>query len=305
MKKATAVNATTLRLETKRPFAVTIPRLAVGMGIIPKHIHSKLENKKRFGAKPMGSGPYQAISVDKNKGVVFALNENYKHGNRARPAGKIRRAHFKTTPDEQTTIAQMLTGGLDVARVFNKDLAANLAARPGFAVKAINSFRYYDVSFDAVGLSSAKALSNLKVRQAIAHAINRKELRELVIAGGIAVLAFNAPCLPKQFGCNIDNAPPTYNVAKAKALLAEAGHGGGFDVAISSMREGKSVAETIAGYLRAVGIRASGAIIPRPAFLKGRAQGKRQLRFGIYCTGGVPDVANVMSFFFAKSPRDY
>ena len=225
MKKATAVNATTLRLETKRPFAVTIPRLAVGMGIIPKHIHSKLENKKRFGAKPMGSGPYQAISVDKNKGVVFALNENYKHGNRARPAGKIRRTHFKTTPDEQTTIAQMLTGGLDVAPVFNKDLAANLAARPGFAVKAINSFHYYDVCFDAVGRSSAKALANLKVRQAIAHAINRKELRESVIAGGSAVLALNAPCLPKQFGCNVDNAPPTYNVPRPRRCWPKPGMG--------------------------------------------------------------------------------
>ncbi len=45
--------------------------------------------------------------------------------------------------------------------------------------------------------------------------------------------------------------------------------------------------------------------MPRPAFLKGRAQGKRQLGVGIYGSGGVPDVANVMSFFFAKSPRDY
>ena len=234
MKKATAVNPTILRLETKRPYAATIPRLAVGMAIIPKHIHAKLDNKKRFGAKPLGSGPYRPISVDKNKGVSFALNENYKHGNRARPAGKIKRAHFIPVPDEQSTIAQMLTGGLDVARVFNKDLAAELSARPGFTVKAVNSFRYYDLTFDAVGRSDAKALSNLKVRQAIAHAINRKELRESVIAGGKAVLPINAPCLPKQFGCNVDNAPPEFNVAKAKALLAEAGHGGGFGVAISS-----------------------------------------------------------------------
>ena len=71
MKKATAVNATTLRLQTKRPFAPIISRLAVGMGIIPKHIHSKLENKKRFGAKPLGSGPYRAISVNKNKGIAL------------------------------------------------------------------------------------------------------------------------------------------------------------------------------------------------------------------------------------------
>ena len=112
-------------------------------------------------------------------------------------------------------------------------------------------------------------------------------------------------CLPKQFGCNVDNAPPDYNPGKAKALLAEAGHGGGFDVTISSMREGKSVAETIAGYLRAIGIRASVTIMPRPAFFKLREQGKRQLGVGIYGSGGVPDVANVMSFFFAKSPRNY
>ncbi|WP_194909636.1 ABC transporter substrate-binding protein [Catenulispora rubra] len=101
--------------------------------------------------------------------------------------------------------------------------------------------------------SILKALGDVRVRQALNYAIDRKTIMtaafgtngtasSLVVASGEDGYAANAA------------ASYPYDPAKAKALLAEAGYGGGFTLPLLSTQSGDLLAQAVAGYLSAVGV---------------------------------------------------
>ena len=89
--------------------------------------------------------------------------------------------------------------------------------------------RFGYISIDAAGRTGANnPLTNLKVRQAIFHAIDRNAISRQFMQGGSRVL--DAPCFPTQFGCDATAARRyPYDPDHARALLAEAGYPNGFD----------------------------------------------------------------------------
>ena len=306
-KGAEVVDKYTVNVMTKRPFAPTPARLAVTWSIFPKHAHSQYKQQGEYGKKMIGTGPYRVIQVDKNKGVIFERYKGYNLQNAVAPTPTIERVVFKSIPDGQAQVAQLLTGGLDVTRVFTKDLADRLAQNPNLKATAVNSFRYHYLTLDAAGRSGIKALTDIRVRKAIAHAIPREELRTQVISGGKAVIPLNAPCLPDQVGCKVTTSPPDFNLAKAKALMKEAGYENGFKMTLTSLAESMSVNQALTGYLRKIGIRAETQRVPIVALRKLRAQGKFNAVVGIYGSGGIPDVSPVFTFYWSGKgrPRDY
>src|SRR3982075_4641289 len=96
-------------------------------------------------------------------------------------------------------------------------------------------------------------LTNLEVRQAIWHAVNRQEMADKLVQGGSRVPV--APCFPTQFGCDADAAVKyAYDPAKAKALMAEAGFANGFDGEFVSYVQPTSWGAAGRDHLPAVGL---------------------------------------------------
>ncbi len=62
-----------------------------------------------------------------------------------------------------------------------------------------------------------------------------------------------ALCHPAHIACAWSHPPPTYDPAAAKALLADAGLAGGFDLELLTWGQGKTIAEAVAGDLRKIG----------------------------------------------------
>ena len=305
MARAEALDATRVRIVTTDPTASALSSLAINLAILPKHIHDPLANKATFGKAVVGTGPYRLTSFDENAGVNLEINKNFGHGNAVRPAAQVERIHLATIPDEQTSYAKLLVGEVDLTAVFGLDLADNLAKNPNLATTATNSFRYYYMGLDAATRSGLVALSDVRVRKAIGHAINYNQLRKSVIAGGDLVLPLDAPCLPGQFGCEVTTPPARFDPARAKALLAEAGYKDGIELSIWTLRIARQVADAVSGYLRQVGIRANVREVSFAGYNKDRSEGLMQSTVFIYGSGGVPDVSAVMAFFFEDSPRDY
>ena len=101
----------------------------------------------------------------------------------------------------------------------------------------------------------APQLKDIRVRQAIMHAIDRESMVKQIVGEGARVL--HTHCFPSQFGCTDEGAPRyAYDPAKAKQLLAEAGFPNGFDIDFYAYRE-RNQTEAMIGYLRAVGIKAN------------------------------------------------
>jgi peptide/nickel transport system substrate-binding protein len=103
----------------------------------------------------------------------------------------------------------------------------NIRRVPGLAVTAGETMRVGYMLFDAAGRSGDGPLKDVRVRRAIAHAIDRAQFTKSFFGTEARVLA--APCFYTQFGCFQDAAKYEFDLAKAKQLMVEAGYPNGFD----------------------------------------------------------------------------
>ena len=303
IKKAEKVDQYTVRIISKRPAAVALARMAISVPIMPSDAHGAVKKKIDFGKKPIGTGPYRATMVDSTKGIRFVRNDDYKHGNKASPPATIKNVHILPIPDVQTQVAQMITGNLDMMHNVPKDQTDALAKDPRISVTISNSLLFRYIYFDSVGRSENQALTDVRVRRALMHAIDREAIRKNIFATGS--VSMDAMCFKLQIGCAVGNKPPSYDPAKAKKLLAEAGHAKGLKLQITTLTTSRRVAEAIAGYFRAVGVNASLKSVTFGAYRKLQRTGKLQSLVHQWSSGGVPDVDATISFYFGSKARDY
>ena len=303
IKNAEKVDKYTVRVISKRPAAVALARLAISVPIMPSDAHGAIKNKIDFGKKPIGTGPYRVTMVDSTKGIRFVRNDNFKHGSKANPPGTIKNIHIFPIPDVQTQVAQMITGGLDMMHNVPKDQTDALAADPRISVTISNSLLFRYIYFDSIGRSGNKALTDVRVRRALMHAIDRDAIRKNIFASGS--VSMDAMCFEIQIGCAVGSKPPGYDPDKAKKLLAEAGHAKGLKLEITTLTTSRRVAEAIAGYFRAVGVNASLKSVTFGAYRKLQRGGKLQALVHQWSSGGVPDVDATISFYFGSKARDY
>jgi peptide/nickel transport system substrate-binding protein len=93
----------------------------------------------------------------------------------------------------------------------------------------------------------------VRVRKAIAHAIDRESIVKNIVGAGSRVL--HTQCFPSQFGCTDEGAPRyKYDPALSKKLLAEAGFANGLELDIFAYRE-RNQTEAIINNLQSVGVR--------------------------------------------------
>jgi peptide/nickel transport system substrate-binding protein len=113
-----------------------------------------------------------------------------------------------------------------------------------------------------------------------------------------------SPCYPKQFGCAQEVAKYNYDVAKARALLAEAGRGAGFNLDIYAYRN-RQVAEAIIGNLRAIGITANLRWVQYPAMVQRRSSNETPMVIDDWGSNSIDDVGAILPVFFNSGPDDY
>jgi peptide/nickel transport system substrate-binding protein len=197
---------------------------------------------------PIGTGPFTFADWVKGDHVELMKNPDYW----GEPV-KLEKATFKFISDPTAAFAAMMAGDIDAFPVF--PAAENLPqfeADPRFVV-SVGSTEGETI----LAMNNGKApLDDLKVRQAISHAIDRQAIIDGAMFGyGTPIGTHFAPHNPAYVDLT-DMYP--YDPEKAKALLAEAGYPDGFDVTLklpppSYARRG---GEIIAEQLKAVGITA-------------------------------------------------
>ena len=111
-----------------------------------------------------------------------------------------------------------------------------------------------------------KALQDVRVRQAINYAVDKESIVKNIMRGLAQPTASPAfPGLPYR----VVQPPYTYNPAKAKQLLADAGLAGGFTTKLAyntSFEKGKEVIQAVQGYLKDVGINAEIEVFESAAY---------------------------------------
>ncbi|WP_342453249.1 ABC transporter substrate-binding protein [Jiella mangrovi] len=297
MKGAEKVDDYTVRIMLKAPFPAAIEYLAGPVSIYPKEYYEKV-GPSGMGLKPVGTGPYKVESVDPGKHFVLVKNEDYFDGPKGK--AKIGKIDIRTIPDVNTQLADLFSGTLDFLWQVPADQAEQMAQMGQFTVANESTMRIGYLTLDSAGRTKSP-LTDLKVRQAIAYAIDRKAIVDTLLKGKSKVL--HSTCFPSQFGCTEDVPQYSYDPEKAKELLKEAGYPDGFSIEFTGYRD-RLYAEAIASYLQAVGIDAKLNMLQYSALREANMKGEEPFTFQTWGSYSISDASASVSQFFKFGSLD-
>ncbi len=229
-----------VRFVLKQPYSPFLQNLA--LPIIPQHIWKRIPAEAATLAdanlRPIGSGPYRFLGLEKNKdGVVTSYKlEATKNFHLEGPY--IETIEFKLYDTEEQLIRAYQGGeidGISVVSAKNIERVKNLGA----TVSNIRIPRIFAIFLN----ETHPALADRAVREALAWGIPRKDLITKVLGGG--AIEIDSPIPPGTFGYNADIPSANFDLEKASSTLAKAGwqdlDGDGFREKKSAKRGEKPV----------------------------------------------------------------
>ena len=203
-------------------------------------------------AHPVGTGPWKFVSRRQREEVVVERFEDYWNAS-AKP--RARRLVIKIIPEDTTRMAAFRTGAVDWIDAVPPAQVAGLADLPDVRVASLPTGNNLYLGINAVDPRSP--LADVRVRRAVAHAIDIDAIVEHIVHGqGVRTVQV----APGTLGYDETLAPYAYDPERSRALLAQAGYGRGFNVNcynLTTPREPniKEVGEAAFAFLGAVGIR--------------------------------------------------
>ncbi len=218
----TAPDEHTVVIELARPVAPFLTYLAYPMNAIvdPRVIEESAGSLDRVDA---GSGPFRLIEWRRDRHLKMARFDDYHV--KGRPY--LERVTYRPIPDETGRTTALRTGEVDlIHEVSPKDVAVLRSAK-GVTVESIAG-----TFWEYLGLNCRRPpFDDPRVRQAVAWAVDRSMINQLVKFGQATVLD-GGPIPPNHWAYADLHLYPKRDVAKAKALLAEAGYGEGLNAAL-------------------------------------------------------------------------
>ena len=199
----------TVVFHLKEPNATLLWNLSEGAsGIVP---NGSLDEITR---NPMGSGPFKFVSAEQDKEVVVERNDKY-WGAKARLA----RVRFTVVPDATTRALELRKGSADAAiNALTSDTIVALEREPNLQIERAPGTV---LSYLAFNLRDP-VLQDVRVRRAIAYAIDRGPLLEYIWRG------FAQPALsvlpPQSWAYDRNVAAYPHNLEKARQMLDDAGY---------------------------------------------------------------------------------
>lgn len=214
-----APDATHVQFNLKRPFAPLLAALSDRSGMIlsPTAVN-KLGKNLANAPTNAGSGPFMFSEWVKGDHLTIKKNPHYwakdSQGNALPYLNSVKYRPFTNGTVEYSNLE---TGAINVSDTVDPTDVSNAKSNPNVVYKQIPG-----LSFNGIMLNTKMApLNNLAVRQAIEWGVNRQEIVSNVLKN-VGVVAQSA-IPPSSWAYDKNFAPYSYNVNKAKALLAQAG----------------------------------------------------------------------------------
>lgn len=269
---ATVVSPNKVRVTTKNPYPVLLSQL-VKLSIVPSDYVAKVGDQA-FNEKPVGSGPYRLQERQKGVQTLLEAAPDYWRGKQP-----FKSVAFRAVPDVSTRIADLRSGRADLARNFSADQAQSIKNEPNLKLLAVPTERVGYLYLNA----QSGPTEDLRVRQAIAYAIDREALVDALLQGyGKPVDIVGAEPV---FGYTDKIGGYKYDLAKAKSLVKEAGAEGAKVEFITSPAYDRAVVEAIQQMINETGLKAEVVTLDHATFLKrrqGDAAGAGNMSIGLW-----------------------
>ena len=209
--------------KTFSPFLATVPAIRILNSKVVKANAGNDDGQTYLATHVAGAGAYTLKSWDRGAGMTIERDPNYYRGWGEGPIDEVR---FVVTNDEATVRSMAASGELTMSSQFQSpDTYDALSKMPRLKiVKGETSVAFY------LKLNTKKApTDDVHIRKAIALATDYDTIKSTILPGG----DLTGP-LPKTFAeAHLDSAAPKFDLAAAKAEIANSAYAGKTDIPLS------------------------------------------------------------------------
>jgi peptide/nickel transport system substrate-binding protein len=215
VKKAEVIDKYTFRVTYKKPFAPALTSWN-SLVVLPRHLlEGKDITKSPLTRDPVGMGPFKLVKWVSGQELILDSNHDYFEG---RPY--IDQYIYRIIPDSATMFLELQTGGVDMMGLTPIQYTRQTSSES--FKNNFHKFRYPSFAYTYLGFNLKHPFfKDRRVRQAIAYAIDKQEIVDVVLFGLGSVAT--GPYVPHTWPYNPDVKKYEYNPEKAKELLREAG----------------------------------------------------------------------------------
>lgn len=202
-----------------------------------------------FGNKPVGSGPFILKEWVRGNQLVVERNPNY--WEQGKPY--LDRIVLQNIAGSVVGLQRLRTGELDLIPTLTATDIIPLRGAKDIKLDKAPANRWYSLQWQV----DTPPFNNPLLRQAIAHAIDRKKLVDIVMAGQAPIS--DSPTPEGLWWQSPEVKSYEYDPAKAKELLKQAGYPNGVTIPLASPQRtpDTQIAEVVQDQLKAVGITAN------------------------------------------------
>jgi peptide/nickel transport system substrate-binding protein len=259
----------------------------------------------------VGTGPFQLVEFINGNSQTYAKNANYWDkeaiGGAEYKLPFVDRFVYRTIKDEATQHTALRTAQIDILEVVRWNAAEELrksAPQLKWARRLASAGHILAMRTDR------KPFDDVRVRRALNMAVNKQEIAKSYYGGNAELFAY--PMHPDYFGYYepLEKMPAsvkelfTYDPAKARKLLAEAGYPNGFtfktQVATSNF-EHMELLPLIAGYLEKVGVKLEIQPMEYPSYLAAMTSKKHESGYFLQRTHTNPTAGLRSSFYTGQT----
>ena len=260
------VDEYSVAIKTKEPFGPLLYHLS--------HTAASILNEKtvteagdNYGQNPVGTGPFEFVRWSIGDSVTLKAFDDYYGGKQ-----EIPNVVFRNIAEGTNRAIALETGEVDISYDIEPIDKATISSKD--SLKLIEG---ESLSITYFGFNINKApYDNVKVRQAIAYAMNTADIIDAVVMGG--GLPANSPISNRVFGHTPEAKQYEQDYDKARQLMKEAGYENGFKTTlwVSDNPVRIQIAQVIQAQLREIGIDMAIDVVEWGAFLDGTSRGDHE-----------------------------
>lgn len=299
IKEVTAPDENTAVFTLNKPQAPFLQNIAMTCFGIASPTAVK-EKKENFKNEPVGTGPFVFKEWKRNDSITLEKNPNYwKEG-----LPKLNKVIVRSIPDNSARFNALQNGEIDLMEDVSPDNLSQLESNSALQKIERPPFNVAYIGFNL----KKKPFDDPKVRVALNYAVNKQGIIDAFFAGQ-AQPAVN-PMPPTLWGYNDSVQDYTYDLDKAKQLLADAGYPDGLPgeytfyampVSRPYMPDGKKVAEAIQADFAKIGVKVN---IESPEWATYLDDTKAGEKDDLYMMGWTGDNGDPDNFIYTLLDKD-
>ncbi len=296
---ARAVDERKVELELVEPLAFFLPMLCLSFAVIVPREEIEKDNGESFKRHPIGTGAFRLDSYDSSRGLVeLSRFDDYWDGRRP----YVDRLTVRYEEDGEKLFERFGRGELAFLREDSAERVARLTSNPEWRSNTVFATQLHTqfLAFDA----EQEPFNDVRVRRAVAHAIDRERLVKEAY-GGMAVAAAG-PIPPGLMGYEEGYRGLDYDPERSRRLLKEAGHGRSnlkleLWRSVPEQSASEEAGQIICEQLGAVGIECKLVVVDIEELVKAAREGRAKLaELRWYADYADPDNFTYMLFHSAN-----